>query len=346
MTYQSHVSLGRQIGNGHFGVVHEGVDDIHGPVAIKIPRQHPHETDVAWQARRAELLSEGQFLSRAKHSNVVHVHKLVKHKVSDDLLLVMEFCAGGSLQKPYEIGPMSSSLVHRYATDIVLGLSALHERGMIHRDIKPGNILVDAAGRAKLGDFGLVTDAIILGYADRAGYRDHLAPEVTLTGQTSTRTDVWALGMTLYRLLHGHPWYTASPMPRVLIPAGGFANTLSWLPHVSSRWRRLIRSMLNDESSSRPTIVQIQNALAGIADDMDWDCSGGANVCNWQTNRAGRRIDVKCERKGTKFEWVATSSPSVGAGRTRRLGASSQLSNWTTTLRELRAFFDRMRGSR
>ena len=346
MTYQSHVSLGREIGNGHFGVVHEGMDDIHGKVAIKIPRQHPGETDAKWQARRAELLNEGQFLSRAKHANVVHVHKLVKHESSDDLLLVMEFCDGGSLQRPYEAGPMRSSLVHRYATDIALGLSALHERGMIHRDIKPGNILVDASGRAKLGDFGLVTDAMILGYADRAGYRDHLAPEVTLTSQTSVKTDIWAYGMTLYRLLHGHPWYSAGPRPRVLVPAGGFAKTLAWLPHISDRWRRLIRATLSDDKASRPTIMQIQNALAAIADDMDWDCVGDANACSWSATRNGRRLGVQMNRTAGKFEWSASSSPAAGSGRTRRLDSSAQPSNWVDASRSLREFFDRMRGPR
>ena len=343
MTYKSHVVLGPEIGNGHFGVVHVGADDIHGRVAIKIPRQYEGESNSAWQSRRTELLNEGQFLSKAKHPNVVQVYKLVEDDGSDELLLVMEFCPGGSLQKLYEKGPLSSSLVHRYATDLALGLGALHDRGMIHRDIKPGNILIDGTGRAKLGDFGLVTDNIILGYADRAGYRDHLAPEVSLTGQTSTKTDVWALGMTLYRLLHGHPWYSASPKPRHLVPAGGFADTLSWLPHISARWRRLIRSMLNDDGSDRPTIGQIQNSLAAIADDMDWECFGDANGCAWETKRGGRQISVELKRNGRKLEWYAESSPVTGPGRKRRLGGSSEPCNWDAASRELRVFFDQMR---
>lgn len=343
MSFRSDVTVGHQIGNGQFGVVHDGQDDIHGRVAIKIPRQFVGELDPAWHTRRATLLTEGQFLSRAKHINVVQVHKLVKHEASEDVLLVMEFCSGGSLQKPYEQGPMLHSLVHRYATDIALGLGALHDRGMIHRDIKPGNILIDDLGRAKLGDFGLVTDDIILGYADRAGYRDHLAPEVTLTGQTSAKTDIWAFGMSLYRLLHGHPWYDASPRPRQLIPAGGFVDTLSWLPHISSRWRRLIRAMLSDTSTDRPSIVQIQNALANLADDIDWECNVGAAGATWRLEKSTRLITVDMRTSGKKLEWSAQSTPISGTGNRRRLGSSSKPGNWASVSRELRQFFDKMR---
>lgn len=341
MNFRSHVSIGKRIGNGHFGVVHEGEDDIHGSVAIKIPRQFNGESEAEWLARRATLLNEGQFLRRANHANVVRVHKLVKDDDSDDLLLVMEYCEGGSLQSHYEKGPITHSSAHRVATDITLGLSALHERSMIHRDIKPGNILIDRTGRAKLGDFGLVTDAIILGYADRAGYRDHLAPEVTMTGQTSARTDIWALGMTFYRMLHGHAWYSASPRPRQLVPTGGFANTLSWLPHISSRWRRLIRSMLADESADRPTIIQIQNALANVADAVDWNCQVGPDGARWTRRRKGREITATLDPVGKKLAWKAISAPASSAGISRRLGGSSQPGNWSTISREMREFFER-----
>src|SRR5690606_13736635 len=96
-------------------------------------------------------------------------------------------------------------------------------------------------GTVKLGDFGLVTDEMVLGYADLGySYTDHLAPESHETGLSSKKSDFWALGMTLYRLLHGDDWYRRSPLPRFSVTDGGYADRLTWLPHISGRWRRLI----------------------------------------------------------------------------------------------------------
>jgi eukaryotic-like serine/threonine-protein kinase len=75
----------------------------------------------------------------------------------------MELCQGGCLQSKFDSGPMLLADVRKYATHITMGLAALHARNMLHRDIKPANILLNKQGIAKLGDFGLVTDNIILG---------------------------------------------------------------------------------------------------------------------------------------------------------------------------------------
>src|SRR5690606_29051360 len=119
------------------------------------------------------------------------------------------FCHGGSLEPAYRKGPIDDATVLKIAREVCLGLAALHDRGMVHRDIKPGNILLDRNGVAKVSDFGFVTDEIVEGYAAGAGYLDHLAPEYYSSGVTSTRSDLWALGVTLYRLLHGHAWYSS-----------------------------------------------------------------------------------------------------------------------------------------
>ena len=193
--------------------------------------REPAEPDANWRARKADLLREGQRLSRATYENVVHVHHLLELPTEDAVHLVMEYCAGGSLQESFVRGPMPLFDVRRHSTQIAIGLQALHTRGMLHRDIKPGNLLIDTQRVTKLGDFGLVTDDLILGYGSAAGYLDHVAPEVHVGGPTSARTDIWALGMTIYRLLHGSTWYEKSPPPHLVIPDGGFAKRLRWLFH-------------------------------------------------------------------------------------------------------------------
>lgn len=156
MSYTTDLQLGPRIAHGHFGDVHEGVDAVQGRVAVKVLRQLPGESDPEWVVRREELLSEAQHLKAAEHANIVRIHNLVRHASSQNLHLVMEFCTDGSTVSYYENGPARLNEVRRIATDLCLGLQAVHARGLVHRDIKPGNVL-ESGGRYKVGDFGLVT---------------------------------------------------------------------------------------------------------------------------------------------------------------------------------------------
>jgi serine/threonine-protein kinase len=228
--FQSDLQVLHEIDNGHFGKVYLGEDPAHGRVAVKVLAKRPIDSDAAWAANKASFLAEAQHLSRATHRNVVQVYHIVEAADGNSVQLCMAYCPGGSLQRAFEAGPMTLSALRKVGTEVLMGLSALHARQMLHRDIKPGNILMDGAGVAKIGDFGLVTDDLLLGYGSQAGYSDHIAYEVWHGRGTSARSDIWAFGMTLYRLMHGKTWYEEFPAPRTAIPNGGFARTLRWLP--------------------------------------------------------------------------------------------------------------------
>jgi serine/threonine-protein kinase len=252
----------------------------------------------------------------------------------------MECCGGGSLQPRYEAGPLPLWEVRKITTDVALGLQALHARGMLHRDIKPGNLLRDDNGTTKLGDFGLVTDNIILGYASQNGYLDHVAYEVWGGAGTSRRTDIWALAMTMYRLLHGAEWYSRSPAPKAIIQDGGFADTLNWLPCVPKPWRRLIRTCLNDDPDERfASADQFISALGKLPIEPRWKCSVTPTVAKWERRTDARRFKVEWTKHGARsYTWSAVSEP-VGAGKRRSLGGSSKQIGRAQSDRELRAFF-------
>ncbi len=198
----------------------------------------------------------------------------------------MDLCQG-SLEKEYKTGPMPLSRLRRVATDVTHGLQALHARGLLHRDLKPGNLLIGRDGTAKLGDFGFVTDEIAYGYASGAGYVNHLAPEFFDGRITSEKTDIWALGMTFYRLLHGSEWYTQSPAPRQVVPLGGFASKLKWLPHVPKKWRRVLRTMLRDDPKRRyQTATAVFEALSSLSIEPDWKCSVSATEVRLEPRRS------------------------------------------------------------
>jgi serine/threonine protein kinase len=175
---RSNLQIGKQIGRGFYGEVCLGTDPVHGEVAVKILRQQPAEPLWAWQKRKTELLGEAQRLKQAAHENVVTVFNLLESDTDGTLHLVMELCKGGSLQTAYERGPLPLRTVRKIATEIAFGLQALHNRGMLHRDVKPSNALLTENRVVKLGDFGLVTDNLILGYGSAQGYSDHIWEEV------------------------------------------------------------------------------------------------------------------------------------------------------------------------
>lgn len=336
------LALGRKLGAGAFGEVFEGQDSVHGRVAVKVMTRASGESAADWHKRKAGLLAEGQRLSAAEHRNVVRVHSISEDAAGDSIQLCMAFCAGGSLQDAYEKGPLPLDVVRGIATDVTLGLDALHSRGMLHRDIKPGNLLRNASGVALLGDFGLVTDRLLHGYGSIAGYRDHIAYEVWSTWVTSAKSDIWALGMTLYRLLHGQEWYEAGQSPAATVPAGGYADRLRWLPHIPAGWRRMIRKMLNDDTSRRyQSAQQVLSALSTV-ETPRWTAKVDTDCVRWEL-ATGDRLKVAewSWQSPRKHEWTAWSEPLGTTGRKRTLGGSSAAQARSKTLSELEDFFER-----
>ncbi|MDX1004586.1 protein kinase [Sinorhizobium medicae] len=335
---QSTLVVGEEISHGHFGRVHIGHDGIRDPLAVKVLFAIEGETPHQWSARKTGLLQEGASLERARHRNIVAVHYLCASATDDAIHLVMEYCSGGSFDALYKEGPIRPDLVLKAAREICHGLAALHDRGMLHRDIKPGNILLDANGVAKIGDFGFVTDEIIEGYAIGGGYRDHLAPEFYSDRISSVRTDLWALGVTLYRLLHGHPWYASGPAPRSVVQNGGYADTLEWLPHIGKKWRRVIRNLLKDAPNDRPTDARALNRLLADVEPLDWHCEISEDRTQWSRVVKSREIVVTLEKhNGRSFSWNVVSYP-VTTGKSKTLYASGKM-GYRQAERELREYF-------
>ncbi|MCX2864295.1 serine/threonine-protein kinase [Paucibacter sp. PLA-PC-4] len=335
------LKLGSKLGSGHFGDVFLGLDSVHGEVAVKVISRSVGESDSDWLARRAGLLAEAQHLSKARHENVVQVHSIHELPDGSSVRLCMAYCPGGSLQGAFDAGPMPLLQVRKVGAEVALGLEALHAREMLHRDIKPGNILLTASGVSQLGDFGLVTDDLILGYGSQAGYFDHIAYEVWHGGPTSRKTDIWALGMTLYRLLHGKAWYELSPPPKDLIKHGSFSDTLRWLPHVPKAWRRVIRKMLNDDSDLRyQSASQVLNALS-VLPTPAWSTTVAPGKVMWEQRLGDRRRLVEwTEHSARKHEWKAWSEPVGRPGRNMTLGGSATSIPKAQLMRELEAFLE------
>jgi serine/threonine-protein kinase len=340
MSFKAGLTLGTMIGQGHFGDVYEGHDHLHGKVAAKVLHQMPGESLTKWQARKDDLMDEAHHLKAAEHPNIVRVLNLVRHDVDDNLHMVTEFCDGGSVLTEYIAGPMCLDRVRRIINDVCLGLDSIHAKGMLHRDIKPGNILL-SNNIWKLADFGLVTDDILNGYASGAGYADHVAYEVWNHGVTSVRSDIWALGMTVYRLIHGHPFYSEQFAGRTIpddVQQGGFAHTLVWLQHLPKAWQSFVRRAMNDNRDQRfQNVHQFSQALGQLPIAPVWECTYTPTKTIWTRVKGGRRWEVIWEAHSPRTHtWSAVSR---GGKRDMTLGGSTGQIGRMQLDSQLRDFF-------
>ncbi len=199
----------REIGSGGMGVVFKGWDsELNRPVAIKVLARHLARSGAARQRFGRE--------SRAAAA-VVHEHVVAIHNVESDgetPFLVMQYVAGESLQARVDrVGPLSVAEVLRIGIQTASGLAAAHEQGIVHRDVKPANILLeDGVERVLLTDFGLartVDDASLTQTGIVAGTPHYMSPEQANGETTDHRSDLFSLGSVLYFISTGHPPFRA-----------------------------------------------------------------------------------------------------------------------------------------
>jgi eukaryotic-like serine/threonine-protein kinase len=305
----SMLTIGGEIGNGHYGRVYSASDPIKGNVAVKMLVQAHGESDAEFSIRRKTLLSEGKHLENARHANIVEVYHAENH--GDNYCLIMEKC-DSSLLDDYKKGPMSLSRLRGVATQACAGLQHIHATGRLHRDIKPSNIMVRGK-QIKIGDFGLASDEIIAGYASAQGYQDHLPPEFHINNATNIKSDIWAMGMTIWRLLHGKDFYDehfTNKKPRNLVKKGKFATKLPWLPHIPETWRRLIRKAMHDDPNKRyQTVVELSHGLSKLTINPDWQCQFSPDLVQWRLVKGNSVRTVEFRKVGKRYVWLCEKSP-------------------------------------
>jgi len=338
----SALRLGPEIGIGNFSIVHECMHPVQGKIAVKVMEKKSHESDADWHQRKMDLLAEAQHLKTAEHDRVVRVYDIAHDANEDRIYLSLELCKC-SLGDLYEQGPMDIASLRTYLNDTTSGLCCVHSKEILHRDLKPMNILIGNDGRAKLGDFGLITDRLVLGYGSMAGYSDHIAYEVWQNGQTSKKSDIWALGMTAYRLLLGKDLYESLPLPRDEVKHGGYAARLKWLPHIPKAWRSFIRRCLADDPHRRfQTAESVQTAITQLPIEPNWTCHFSPKLTSWTRLKGDRKIEVTHKvHSPRKHEWIAISSPIDAKGRNYKLAGSNGIMSRVNVVRELETFLGR-----
>jgi serine/threonine protein kinase len=201
--------LKEQLGSGGMGVVWLAHDELlHREVAVKqlkLPNLAPAASEVA----RTRALREARIAARLAHPNAITVYDVV---VEDDLpWIVMEYLPSRSLAALLdERGPLTPAEAARIGEKTAMALAAAHAAGIVHRDVKPGNVLIGHDGAVKLTDFGIsraTGDVTITEVGAIAGTPAYLAPEVARGEAPDTRSDMFSLGATLYAAVESRSPY-------------------------------------------------------------------------------------------------------------------------------------------
>jgi serine/threonine protein kinase len=206
----------RIIGTGGMGIVLKGFDtELHRVVAIKVLKPHLAHNGAA----RRRFAREAQSAAAVVHEHVIPIYDV--YTEGDTPYLVMQYVPGQSLQaRVEERGPLDAREVLRIGRQIAAGLSAAHAQGVVHRDVKPANILLEqSVERVLISDFGLartVDDATLTRTGVVAGTPHYMSPEQATGQPIDFRSDLFSLGSVIYYMCTGRPPFRAEHAMAIL----------------------------------------------------------------------------------------------------------------------------------
>ncbi|MFD4553620.1 serine/threonine-protein kinase [Streptomyces sp. NPDC058469] len=259
-----------QLGRGGMGVVWRAVDEVLGrEVAVKELRTFTDAHGPELADLRLRMQREARAAARVRHPGVVAVHDIAE--VDGRPLIVMELIDGPSLDDVLgERGPIDPREAAGIGAKVMEALAAAHAVGVLHRDVKPGNILLDRSGRVVLTDFGIATmddpgdgsATHLTRSGELIGSLDYLAPERAQGADPGPASDVWALGATLYAAVEG-----ASPFRRTSTYSTLTAIVSEPLPEPrrAGRLGPVLRQLMDKRPELRPGAEAAQGLLEGVA---------------------------------------------------------------------------------
>ncbi|MGW8889848.1 serine/threonine-protein kinase [Streptomyces sp. NPDC055749] len=253
--------LGEVLGRGGMGKVWRAHDEVlHRTVAVKELTAGLYVAEADRAVLHARTQKEARAAARITHPGVVTVHDVIEH--DDRPWIVMQYVDGPSLaDAAKESGEIEPREAARIGLHVLSALRAAHSAGVLHRDVKPGNVLLARDGRVLLTDFGIAAiegDSTITRTGELVGSIDYLAPERVRGGDPGPASDLWSLGATLYTAVEGRsPFRRTSPistMQAVVIeepPAPRRAGVLG----------PVIIALLRKEPGDRPTAAEAERML-------------------------------------------------------------------------------------
>jgi tRNA A-37 threonylcarbamoyl transferase component Bud32 len=259
----------KRLGKGGMATVYHAVDPhFERDVAVKVmPREFLHDDTF-----RERFKLEAKTIASLDHPAITPVFDYGEHEGQP--FLVMRYMSGGSLSERLKQGPLPTDETVRIFDRLCEALDWAHDQGIIHRDIKPGNILFDQHGYAYLADFGIVklTEATAhLTGSGIIGTPAYMAPEMTGSGGITALIDIYAMGVTLYQMLTGRlPYQADTPMGLALAHVTNpVPNILSVRPDLPASVQTIIERMMAKDPNDRcqragEMAAELAAALSGI----------------------------------------------------------------------------------
>ncbi|MEV6948227.1 protein kinase [Streptomyces sp. NPDC051172] len=260
-----------QLGRGGMGVVWRAVDEVLGrEVAVKELRTYSDADGPELADLRLRMQREARAAARVRHPGVVAVHDVTE--VDGRPLIVMELVDGPSLEQVLrERGSLDPVEAAGIGAKVMDALAAAHRAGVLHRDVKPGNILLEGSGRVVLTDFGIAAmddpgdgaTAHLTRSGALVGSLDYLAPERAQGAEASPASDVWALGATLYAAVEG-----SSPFRRTSTYSTLTAIVTEPLrePERAGPLTPVLQQLLDKRPETRPEAERGRALLQAVAD--------------------------------------------------------------------------------
>ncbi|MGW0733142.1 protein kinase domain-containing protein [Streptomyces sp. NPDC002851] len=262
--------LTEQIGRGGMGTVWRVQDEVLGrQVALKRLHAQPHLSDDELATLYERMRREARSAARIGHPNVVVVHDVVDD--GGQPCIVMEYVPAATLDALLKDGrTLPPEEAARIGLGMVAALRAAHAAGVLHRDVKPGNVMIGAEGRVVLTDFGIAMTAdasTLTKTGEMVGSINYMAPERIRGQKSGPASDLWALGATLYQAVEGHP-----PFRRDTAMEAAYAIAVDPLepPKQAGPMTPLIEALLSKDPEDRPSAEQTEQALRTAR-------SGGSN---------------------------------------------------------------------
>ncbi|GHA66833.1 serine/threonine-protein kinase [Streptomyces termitum] len=261
--------LSRRIGSGGMGVVWEALDlRLNRKVAVKGLLYRDDAVDARLQAELVERARrEAQATARIRHQNVVAVHDVIE--ADSQVWIVMDLFDAGSLASLLqEREQLPVPQVARIGLQVLRGLRAAHAAQVLHRDVKPANILFNAEGQAMLMDFGIATfeGADHLTVAGQVvGTPMYTAPELARStpGGQAPAADLWSLGVTLYQAVEGRPpFHAATPIQMAVAVCESDPEPMRYAGPLAP----VIEALLQRDPARRPDAARAEEMLRAVLD--------------------------------------------------------------------------------
>lgn len=197
----SHYNITEKLGEGGMGVVYKAEDSrLKREVAIKFL---PHHISAS-QEERNRFEVEAQAAAALNHPNIATIHAIEEE--GEEVFIVMECIDGPELKEEIKNGPLSVEESFRIIEQIASGLHVAHQKGIVHRDIKSGNIMLTKARQVKIMDFGLAKvkwSVLVTRDGATVGTAAYMSPEQSRGDKVDHRTDLWSMGVIFYEMLAG-----------------------------------------------------------------------------------------------------------------------------------------------